>query len=146
MPHLAAVRFRIEQMGVSASRYFYSCVRLYWVSRIRCLSGLIAYLAWRGMRRYNNYRGMRVFTHRATVGAAFTRRVPHATYHTNYDSPEPSCYYSYILDSYKPVKKKKKRDGNFSVSPLVPRRYKKVMPYWDNVVNCELKWLYAVYN
>lgn len=36
-------------------------------SRIRCLSGLIAYLAWRGMRRHNNYRGMRVFTHRAHV-------------------------------------------------------------------------------
>lgn len=35
--------------------------------RIQCLSGLIAYLAWRGMRRHNNYRGMRVFTHRAHV-------------------------------------------------------------------------------
>ena len=35
--------------------------------KIQCLSGLIAYLAWRGMRRHNNYRGMRVFTHRAHV-------------------------------------------------------------------------------
>lgn len=43
--------------------------QVYWglFSRIRCLSGLIAYLAWRGMRRHNNYRGMRVFTHRAHV-------------------------------------------------------------------------------
>ncbi|KOX75504.1 hypothetical protein WN51_12248 [Melipona quadrifasciata] len=65
-------------------------------------------------------------------GAAFTRGVPHATYHTNYDSPEPSCYYSYVLDGYEPRQKEmpSKLSSSHDISPL--------QRSFGNQVNCEL--------